>query len=79
MSMRCASNTMQLERDPSNHPVYLVSCYGPVPLRCNLDVALSALWQGTSDQAGLMSRREEARLARIKRKHAKDLFDDAAD
>lgn len=53
-SVRLVGKTLQLERDPANHPIYL----------------------GKSDAAGLMSRREEARLQRIQRKRREDVFDD---
>ena len=51
---RLVGNTLQLERDTANHPVFL----------------------GTSDQSGLLDRREEARLNRVRRRNTVRVFGD---
>ena len=105
------SKTLQLERDPHNHPVYLVraqrhnlavflllcctlsraACFIPSAplyfshmnsslsaLACVLagQYSLAAVTQGNNDAAGLMTRREEARLARLQRRQKTFVFED---
>ena len=90
-AVRMVSKTLQLERDPANHPIYLVrpdterrrphfippshhappSPPGPHPF-----FYVFYAPQGQSDQVGLMSRREEARLQRFQRKNQAFVFDD---
>ncbi|KOO35537.1 ribosomal protein l31 [Chrysochromulina tobinii] len=52
-AVRTVGNTLQLDRDPANHPAYL----------------------GTTDQSGMLGRREEQRLERVRTKTKQDLFD----
>ena len=53
-ALRLVGNHTLLERDPSNHPVYL----------------------GTSDQSGLLTRREELRLAEEEERRKTEVFGD---
>lgn len=53
-AVRLVGNTLQLERDVVNHPVY----------------------QGLGDQANLTSRREEARLTKLREKQRVKVFED---
>jgi hypothetical protein len=88
-AVRLVGNTMQLERDPANHPVYLVRLReerptivgldGPRPgllSLCKFCVCPVVVLQGISDQSGLLTRRDEARLKRIQKKRTDDdIFD----
>jgi hypothetical protein len=87
-AVRMVSKTLQLERDPHNHPVYLVRAHLYYPFfRPALTALLTAracvphfrllrAAQGSSDQAGLMTRREEARLERLQRRSKTFVFED---
>ena len=87
-AVRMVSKTLQLERDPANHPIYLVRDTSGDIARIFIPASHHA-WashkflcfcvcasQGQSDQVGLMSRREEARLQRFQRKNQAFVFDD---
>ena len=80
-AVRMVSKTLALERDPANHPIYLVralvllSRVGIFFLSFSPPCFCDVHPQGLSDQTGLMSRREEARLARLQRKSAVRTFD----
>ena len=81
-AVRMVSKTLALERDPANHPIYLVRALVLLSrvrifsfLLTTMSMFLPCAPQGLSDQTGLMSRREEARLARLQRKSAVRTFD----
>jgi hypothetical protein len=81
-AIRTVGNTLLLERDPVNHPVYQVrhcrhSCApqhrSPSPAHprpCNFPP------QGLGDQANLTTRREEARLQRLRDRSRQKVFEE---
>ena len=81
------TDTVMLERDPVNHPVYQVRSTAGITVRISsilacaghsrlqLDCRIAPL-QGVHDQAGLMSKRDETRLSKVRKRNEKVLFDD---
>eukprot|EP00967_Tisochrysis_lutea_P135612 scaffold240919_cov39-Tisochrysis_lutea.AAC.2 len=75
-AVRIVGDTLQLERDPHNHPIFLVLLRMPAALSplqlpsciCPPSHSPRALpWtQGEGDGTGMLNKREAARLQRIK-------------
>ena len=76
-AVRMVGKVLQLERDPTNHPVYQVchAALAHIRKRALTAVRLRTPPQGLGDQANLTTRREEARLARLRERAKVKVFE----